>query len=439
MSQFNRRQMLGMGAGAALSVVLAKWLEKSTFADTPNGSGAAQNTSSATAPAREASPLAHGKAKAVIVLWMNGGPSHLDTWDPKPGAPTGGPNKAIKTQTPGLLISEHLPLIAAMSQKIAVVRGLTSKEGNHQRAQYLMRTGYAPNPTVVHPSMGGWTSKKLGEPNNGLPAFVSLGGPSLGAGFLGVQYGPFVLQKAGDLPQNASYGVDTDRARFESRYALLDKMEAGFAQQTGDAKVDGRRALTKKAVSLMQTPDISAFDVSKEPESVRASFGATDFGKGCLVATRLVAAGVKYVEVVLDGWDTHKDNFNRTKALMGVLDPAMSALLTELEKRGLSRSTLVVWMGDFGRTPHINGNEGRDHYPQASNVVLAGAGIRPNQVRGETDANGEKIVKDPTEVPSLMATIASTLGMDPNESFMTPIGRPISITNDGVAIKSLLA
>jgi uncharacterized protein (DUF1501 family) len=424
---FGRRQIIKAGAGAMLGTLVTRWLEQSAF-----GAG------SAPGPTPAAAALPRGKAKAVIVLWMNGGPSHIDTWDPKPGAPTGGSHKAIATATKGVQICEHMPRLAAMSQRLAIVRSVTSKEGNHQRAQYLMRTGYAPNPTIIHPSMGGWTSKKLGEPANGLPAFVSLGGPSLGAGFLGVQYGPFVLQRAGEPPQNVGYGADTDATRFQSRYALLDKMEQRFAAQTGDAKVDGRRALYKKAVALMQTPDIGAFDLTKEPDAVKNAFGASDFAKGCLTAVRLIQSGVKYVEVTLDGWDTHKDNFTRTKNLMSVLDPGMSAMLDELAKRRLLDSTLVVWMGDFGRTPRINGNDGRDHYPQASSAVLAGAGIRGGQAYGETDANGEKVAKNPVAVPDLMATIATTLGMDPTETFVSPIGRPIAITNEGSPIRALL-
>jgi len=418
----SRRQVLRFGASAMVGAVLSRFAMRDAFAD---------EAAPATAPVV-------GKAKAVIVLYMNGGPSHIDTWDPKPGAPTGGPHKAIKTRTAGLQISEHMPKLADMSDKLAVVRSMSSKEGNHQRARYLLRTGYAPNPTVIHPSLGGWVSKKLGEPKNGLPAFVSLGGPSLGAGFLGVQYGPFVLAKPG-LPANVTYGVDTDAPRFERRLGLLDAMEQRFSQSTGDAKVEGRRALEKKSVALMHTPDLSAFDLSTEDATRLATFGDTDFGRGCATAVRLVEKGVRCVEVMLDGWDTHKDNFNRVAKLMGTLDSAMSALMTELARKNLLDSTLIVWMGDFGRTPHINGNEGRDHYPQAWSTVLAGAGIKKGQVYGETDANGEKVAKDLVTVPNLAATIATVLGMDPTESFLSPVGRPIAITDNGQPIKALLA
>jgi uncharacterized protein (DUF1501 family) len=416
---FTRRSLLRAGAGTLLGALVSQWAERLALADGPQA----------------ARP---GKARSVILLWMNGGPSHIDTWDPKPGTRVGGPHKAIKTSTPGLSISEHLPKMADLASQIAVVRGMTSKEGNHQRAQYLLHTGYAPNPTVVHPSLGGWVSKKLGGPTNGLPAFVSIGGPSLGAGFLGVQHGPFVMQKGGDPPQNVGFGPQVDEARFAARQKILESMERSFAAKTGDPKVDGHRAVYEKADRLMHSPDLSAFDLGGEKEDVKKAFGDSDFGRGCLVASRLVAAGVPFVEVVLDGWDTHQNNFERTKRLMGVLDPAMSALYKELEKKRLLDSTLVAWMGDFGRTPRINGNDGRDHHPGAWSAVLGGAGIKKGVVHGETDAEGAKVVKDAVTVPDLLATVATVLGFDPRESFLTPIGRPIAITENGTPVAALL-
>jgi hypothetical protein len=336
------------------------------------------------------------------------------------------------------MISEHMPLIAKHANKLAIVRGMTSKEGNHQRAQFLLRTGYSPNPTVLHPTLAAWVTKRLGEPATGLPGSVSLGGPSLGAGFFGVQYGPFVVQSPGQMPQNVGYGPGVDDARFEARKALLDGMESGFAAQTGDAKIEGRRALYGKADRLMHAGALKAFDVSEEPEAVRASFGDTAFGRGCLTAARLVASGVRFVEVTLDGWDTHQDVFGRTKKLMGTLDPAMSALLEDLQRRGLADSTLVVWMGDFGRTPNINANDGRDHFPNAWTAVLAGAGIRGGVVHGETDAQGAKVVKDAVTVPNLIATIATALGLDPADVAQSPAGRPISLTDSGVPVRAIL-
>ena len=411
-----RRNLLRAGITTGFGLLMSDWLER----------------------AARAAPAAPGaKAKSVILLWMNGGPSHIDTWDPKTGK-VAGPAKSIKTSAPGVLISEHMPQLAKVANKLAIVRGMTSKEGNHQRAQYLLRTGYAPNPTVAHPSLAAWVTKRHGEPPSGLPGSVSLGGPSLGAGFFGVQYGPFVVQTPGQMPQNVGYGPGVDDPRFEARKALLDGMDATFAAQTGDGKVEGRRALYGKADRLMHASALKAFDVSDEPEAVRAAYGDTAFGRGCLTAARLVGSGVKFVEVTLDGWDTHQDVFGRTKKLMGTLDPAMSALLEDLHRRGLADSTLVVWMGDFGRTPVINANDGRDHHPNAWSAVLAGAGIRGGVVHGETDERGDKVVKDAVSVPNLLATIATTLGLDPADIAQSPAGRPIALTDGGTPVRALL-
>jgi hypothetical protein len=379
------------------------------------------------------------RANACIVLWLNGGPSHIDTFDPKPGRPSGGPFKAIKTRAPGVMLSEHLPRLAERFNEIALVRSMASKEGNHGRAQYYVHTGYAPNPTVIHPSLGSWTSARRGDARADLPAFVSIGGPSFGAGFLGSQNGPFVLQKAGVPPADVSASPGVDRARFERRLAALDTMEEGFARATADGKVDGRREVYAKAVRLMETPKLDAFDVSTESDATLRAYGDTDFGRGCLTARRLVERGVKFVEVVLDGWDTHQNNFDRTKGLMATLDPAFAALLGDLAVRGRLGSTLVACMGEFGRTPRINANDGRDHWPQAWSAALAGGGIRGGVVRGATDEDGEKVITAPTSVPDLLATMATLLGIDPAHTEMSPAGRPISVTEDGTAIRELMS
>lgn len=418
----NRRTLLQLGGTAALSTLATSLLSKRALAAAPPP-----------------------KATQLIVLWMNGGPSHIDTWDPKTGA-TGGKHKAIATKIPGVTIAEHMPRLAAKADKLCIVRSLTSKEGNHQRAQYLMHTGYSPNPTVAHPSFGGWVTKHRGDTEGGLPGFVSLGGPSHDAGFLGAQYNPYVIPKGGAEPENLAYADTVSAERFARREALLRDMEHGFFEQTGDVKVVGRQKVYEKAVRMMRTPDVRAFDLSQESEATRAAFGDTEFGRNCLTAVRLAATGVRVIEVVLDGWDTHQDGFTRTQKLMETLDPAMSALLAELELRkhpktgaSLLASTAVLWMGDFGRTPRINDTDGRDHFPGAASCVLAGAGIRAGQVVGSTDASGAKVVADPVTPPNLMATLCALMGLDPAEEFVTPIGRPISVTDRGAPIAKIIA
>jgi uncharacterized protein (DUF1501 family) len=387
------------------------------------GALVARSFAARTAVAGQSNPT-HGKA--CILLWLNGGPSHVDTFDPKPG------------RAPGMKLSQHLPLLAERGDKLAVLRGIASKEGNHARAQYYVHTGYTPTPTVIHPALGAWVCARLGDSGAELPAFVSIGGPSLGAGFLGVQNGPFVVQKAGAAPADVDLPPDVDTSRFERRLAALDAMEAELSGATGDAKIESRRQVYSKAVRLMRSPRLDAFDLTGEGESTRRAYGDTDFGRGCLVARRLVERGVRFVEVVLDGWDTHQNGFERSKKLMATLDPAFAALLDDLTSRALLASTLVVCLGEFGRTPRINANEGRDHWPQAWAAVLAGGGVRGGIVHGSTDEDGAAPAGTPTIVPDLLATMATAIGLDPAYTVTSPAGRPISVTDGGTPIRSLL-
>ncbi len=378
------------------------------------------------------------RADACIVLWLNGGPSHVDTFDPKPGTRGGGPFRAIETRAPGVLFSEHLPRLAEQAHRLAVLRGMSNVEGNHQRARFLAHTGYSPNPTIDHPAFGAWVSARRADAGADLPAFVSIAGPSAGGGFLGVQRGPFIVPDASAPPANVKPPRRVDVARYDQRREALAFLEGRFAAETGDAKVAARRAVYAEAVALMRSPRLGTFDLSSEPEAARKAYGEGDFGRGCLLARRLVEAGVKYVEVQLDGWDTHKDNFNRTKTLCQELDPAVAALLADLDARRLLDRTLVVVMGEFGRTPAINENEGRDHHPRAYSVLLAGGGVRGGVAHGKTDATGDEVVEGKTRVPDLFATLAVQLGLDPDETVQTRVGRPIAVTDRGTPIQAVL-
>jgi uncharacterized protein (DUF1501 family) len=415
----SRREWLMGATGGIASMLASQFFSHDAFA--------AAGAATAKAP----------KAKAIIVLWMNGGPSHIDTFDPKPGATTAR-FKSIKTKSPNIELCEHLPLLADQADKLTVIRSMSSKEGNHDRARYFVHTGYSPNPTIQHPSLGGWVAEEVGTKGAELPNFVSIGGPSIGAGFLGKEYSPFIVQNASVPPQNVSYFHDVDDARFKNRQALLGDLEDKFYGANSDKQVDGRRAVYDESVRMMHSPKLVAFDVSKETDATRAMYGDSDFGRGCLVARRLVESGVRVVEVVLDGWDTHTDNFGRTEKLMGMLDPAFSGLLKDLSQRHMLGSTIVACMGEFGRTPNINANDGRDHYPAVWSAALAGGGIRGGVGYGKTDQTGAKIVEKSTSVPNLMATLTTQLGLNPDKSVTSPIGRPISITDSGVAMKEII-
>lgn len=384
--------------------------------------------------ADDAEPKPTPKAKSLIVLFMNGGASHVDTFDPKPNNPF----KAIPSATPGISVCEHLPQIAARARDLAIVRGMTSKEGNHERARFFGHTGYAPNPTVDHPSLASWISAERGGEGT-LPAFISIGGPSAGAGFLGMEHGPFVMRDAGALPDNVAPGLGVSRERLNRRLDGLDFVEKRFFDATKDASVASRQKIYSRALRMMRGDDLAAFDLASEPAATRRAYGESDFGRGCLLARRLVESGTRVVEVTQNGWDTHFDGVTRSKKLMGDLDPAMATLLSDLKERDLFDSTLVLWMGDFGRSPRVNARDGRGHHPRAWTAVLAGGGLRGGVVHGATDATGNAVVDKPTSVPDLFATVARQMGLDPQKSVATPSGRPISVTDQGVPIHDIIA
>jgi uncharacterized protein (DUF1501 family) len=387
------------------------------------------------AEAAAAEPV-KGRADACILLWLNGGPSHLDTFDPKPGRAVMGPLRAIATSASGISIGEHLPQLARQAHRFAIVRGLSSKEGSHERAQSLGHTGYSPNPTAAYPALGAYASRNLGAGASDLPAYVSLGGPGGASGFLGAAHAPFVVSTPGEAPDDTNPGVSA--ARFDRRAGALAAQDEGFAKRTQAPQIPERRAVYERAFRLMRSPKLGAFDLAGEPQTVRAAYGDTAFGQGCLTARRLVETGVRFVEVTLDGWDTHEDNFGRVKSLCGALDPALSALLGDLAARSLLDRTLVLCMGEFGRTPRISGDEGRDHHPAAFSAVVAGGGVRGGIAVGQTDEDGEKVVADKMSVADLFATLATQLGMDPQSTMQTPSGRPVTLTDGGIPVEKLV-
>jgi hypothetical protein len=414
-----RRSFIGGGLGAALSAAIPAWQSKAAEQAATAGQKAA--------------------AKACILLWMNGGPSHIDTFDPKPGTKTGGEFKAIDTRLKGVKFAEHLPTVAEQADKLAVIRSMTTKEGNHDRAGYLMHTGYAPSTTLQHPSLGAWVSHELGDEAAELPNFVSIRGPSVGAGFLGVQHGPFSIQKPGEGVRNLPLAKDVDAARFSRRLDALAALQANFRAETGRREIASHDIVYQKAVRLMRSPLAKAFEIKQEPEAIQKKYGESDFGRGCLMARRLIESGVKFIEVTLDGWDTHVDNFSGVRNLCRDLDPGMSSLLADLAERKLLDDTLVIWMGEFGRTPTINPAHGRDHYPAAWSAALAGGGSRGGIAYGSTDGDGAKVASNPVTVPDLFATIATLLGIDPKREEMSPVGRPIAVSDNGQPIQSLIA
>jgi hypothetical protein len=382
------------------------------------------------------------KHKACIVLWMDGGPSHKDTFDLKPGTENGGPFKPIGTSVPDIQISEHFPKLAKHMQEAAILRGMTTGEGAHGRARYYMHTGYKEGVGgLVYPSLGAIVSAELGREDNPLPNFVSVGNRSYGAGFLGARHQPLVVNDAARGVENLKPLVDAKQ--FGNRFNLLEEMEQGFFKKYQAVSSTDHKTTYERGVRLMRSKEAKAFDLALEPAASRSAYGRSKFGDGCLLARRLVEAGMPFVEVTLGGWDTHQNNFDRVKELSAQVDPAISALLTDLKKRGLLDSTLVVWMGEFGRTPRINARgakPGRDHYPRAWSSVLLGGGIKGGQVVGKTDKEGAAVVERPISALDFMATICQVLGIDYNKQNQTPVGRPIRIVDKGAnPVKELFA
>lgn len=379
---------------------------------------------------------------AVILLWMTGGPSQFETFDPKPDHANGGGTKAIETAVPGIRIAQGWEKTAAAMKDICLIRSMTSKEGNHQRATYQLHTGYVPTASLKHPSFGSIVASELNDPKFDLPHFVSIGGPTVGAGFLGAAFDPFLINNPEEPPTDAK--IMTDRGRFVRRRGLLNSLEqVGYGKAGGLDRVKEHRAIYDQSTKMVLSPNLKAFDLEGEESALRDAYGRSSFGQGCLLARRLVETGVTFVEVRSNGrggnWDTHQDNFERVKALAGDVDPGFSTLVTDLKQRGLLDRTLVVWMGEFGRTPKVNPNSGRDHYPRCFNVALAGCGVKGGQVIGKSSANGSDPEGRPVAVNDLLRSFCQALKIDPTKENMSPIGRPIKIVDGGEVVKELFA
>ena len=374
------------------------------------------------------------RGRSMILLWMAGGPSQFETLDPKPGTANGGPTRAISTSIPGVQVADHWPNFAKTLDRFALIRSMTNKEGNHQRASYQLHTGYAPSGSVKHPSLSASVAEQLADPTFALPPVVSVG-RTTGSGFLGVDYEPFTVTNPGQMPQNVA--VPVPNSRYRRRLGLLGRLEQEFAARGGQTVVRNHQKIYKKSSRLVLSRNINAFDISEEPQSLKQQYGDSQFGRGCLLARRLVESGVTFVEVVSRGWDTHQDGFNQIANLSKSVDPAISALVTDLDDRGLLDSTLVVWMGEFGRTPRVNARTGRDHYPRVFSAAVAGGGVQGGQVIGSSTADGAAIADRPVNVPDLFCSICHALEVDPRKEHLSPLGRPMKVVDGGEVVQEL--
>ncbi len=380
-----------------------------------------------------------GPARSVILLWLAGGPSQLDTFDPHPGTSFAGGVKAIDTAARGVRLASGFERLADQMGSVALVRSMISKEGDHERGTYMLKTGYRPDPTVVHPSIGAICCHELPVGSTEVPRHISiLAGQWPGrGGFLGAEFDAFqVHDPRGRLPDVAR---QVSAVRDERRVQDLDVVERAFSRRR-KAPMDAtlHRETIAAARTMMTSEQLKAFDVSQEPASLRADYGDSAFGRGCLAARRLIEVGVRCVEVTLGGWDSHVNNYEVHRKLVAQLDPAFAALLADLRARELLDRTVVLCCGEFGRTPRINPLGGRDHWPTGFSLALAGGGLRGGFALGETDPEAVKAPVAPTTVQDVHATILTALGLDPIRENVAPLtGRPIKLS-EGRAVKSLI-
>jgi Protein of unknown function (DUF1501) len=401
--------------------------------------------------------------KSLIVLWMGGGPATIDIWDLKPGRPTGGTFRETSTAVPGIRISEHMPITARQMNNLAIIRSLTTTEGDHMRGRQLMHTSYTPNPAIAFPSIGAVASHEIprlaGYREISLPSYISIGGAADGPGFLGMNFAPFTVQNPGTPPENIRppQGLAANEQdavdRIQRRRRLFTEVEDQFmygrvphlastipgdtpehrAQRLQERArfADGSRAhfdIYQKGFSLVASNEGKVFDLKNESPTLLQSYGNNNFGRSAILARRLVEAGVSAVEITLGGWDTHNQNFDALSTRqLPQLDAAMGTLVRDLNDRGLYRNTVIVWMGEFARTPRINQNAGRDHWARCWSVVVGGGAIRGGQAYGTTDEDGMAVATNPVRVGDLFATVYRALGIDPSTQVRDAIGRPFAI------------
>jgi len=420
---FGRRDLLRIGSLGALGINLPGYLRAAATAK-PN------------------------KELSVILVWQSGGCGQQDTFDMKPDAPKEyrGEFNPIPSNVPGIQVCEHLPRTARVMDKVTLLRSVKSRENNHERAINYLLTGYLPLATIEFPSIGSVISKELG-PRNGLPPYVAVPNtfPSYGAGYLGGEHNPFISGDAnvtGYKVRDLTLPADVDWTRVGNRRYLLNEMDKRFRAVEASPDFKALDGFYHRAYDLLSSPVAKkAFDIESEPQKLRERYGRTPVGQGCLLARRLVESGVRFVTVA-KGWlnyDTHGDNFNTMKkVLLPEFDPAFATLVEDLSQRGRLDSTLVIAMGEFGRTPKVNNDAGRDHHNKAWTVAFAGGGLTGGRVIGSTDSTATEITSTPAEPEDLMFTLYTMLGIDPAKEYHTSIGRPSRIVNGGQMIPGLI-
>ena len=418
----DRRRFLSSAAFASLGVSLFPRLDNAVVA------------------AEKSTP---GKAKRIIYLFMAGGMSHIDTFDLKPGHENQGSTKGIATSVTGCQISQHLPVLASQFDKMAVIRSMNTQTGDHEAGEYLMRTSYEAIATERHPSIGPWMQKLLGRKSKSLPdtVMISPSGQHPGPGFFDPSMSPLPIADPNRGLENTkppSYLTDKS---FDKRIELINRFDSKFQKKYKDHGVKTYTDLYSEATALLASDELVAFDLNKEKNEDRDRYGRDPFGQGCLLARRLIENNVRCVEVTCGGWDMHTAIFNggTLPARAAMMDKAVGNLIKDLSERGLLQDTLIVLTTEFGRSPAINYNVGRDHHPAVFSSMLAGAGVRGGQFYGASDAAGFGVDKDGVSPADFNATIAKLLGLSLDEIVISPTGRPFKVANEGKPISAILS
>jgi len=375
--------------------------------------------------AKSKAPVNSKPAKSVIFLNMRGGMSHLDTFDIKSA------NKqvnSINTAIGGYKVAHYLPETAKVLGEATVINSMTSKVGAHPQGEYLLHKGYTPLGTIVHPALGSWVTKQGGRLNEELPGYVAIGsGANTGGGWMGANYSAALVENPEHGLKNVDRYHTVSKKDFDIRLEISDRLNKKFHGNYATSEVKGYAGLFDEAVKVMNSSDLAAFDLNRESSKTRDSYGRTNFGQGCLLARRLVEVGVRYVEVTLDGWDTHSDNFTVVQGRCIELDKAYASLIKDLKSKGLLDSTLVVLTSEFGRSAEVNGGNGRTHHAASFSTVLAGGGVNKGMVYGRTSSNAMNVESDPMSLYDLNTTIAYSLGLDPYQVAYSPSKRPFRI------------
>jgi hypothetical protein len=383
-------------------------------------------------------------ASSVIYLFMSGGMSHLDTFDPKPKRKDlMGRTEVIGSRADGIQVSGFLPKSAAVMDKVCVINSMTSTDGAHEHGSYILHTSFPMRGTVEHPALGAWVIKLGGKLKQDIPGFVAIDTPAelSSAGFFGPTYGAAPIGDPKQGLQDCRPPASVSEADFQRRLALADRLNRNFHEKFPHEDVAAYSSLYEQAVRLMKSEDLKAFNIESETAATKELYGPSRFAQGCLLARRLVEHGVRFVEVTLGGWDTHFDNFTAVEARCAEFDQAYAALIGDLASRGLLEKTLVVVGTEFGRTPEIQeqNRAGRDHHPGAFSCVLAGGGVKGGFKYGATDGSGKKVRENHVKIPDLNATIAHALGLELDKKIQSPSKRPFTIADQGVPVLGVFA